>query len=557
MATASTDTNRRPHPTITYPSVHLDSFSPERLNDGSFPSASGGGGAGPSRLPRPPNVSLASDGGVAGGSNSSRHPQADQRVSMASSAAMQPNTSASASSASSSTSRPPRQPTLVPPAHSNSLGLPQLPNLSPISPLYDLPPGPDSGSRRGSADDSPLSVSATPVVSSPIGPRPQAGGAAGGGAGGGRLGGPPLSIHIPKSPQPTRSVPSLKDSPGIPRRRTIVEHEGHQGVSLDVESSRNHSRDRETPRRLEKKASTNDLKHQPSSSPSSPTARRSLPRPPETLVMPQPHTSTTWPVPNGSANANATPKPYRPQHQPQKSLSASASASILPIVGGLADAGPYPTTTTAAPRLPPAPNTGANVGLGKPPAPSAAIARAPIRPLQEEVCLECMMRDRDLADVVVSGPGAWARQSDADWDELRWREEALLKSMGSQSSLSVPSLDADHDQSSDSESTSASLISTGNSMEDNENRRRLAVKRQQRSLIRARRREADGRVAREVGWRGFIWEEGKQGEGMPRRFRGTVGGRLTESGIKAVMTKVSSMLRLGWTCPYKCGSTKI
>jgi hypothetical protein len=146
------------------------------------------------------------------------------------------------------------------------------------------------------------------------------------------------------------------------------------------------------------------------------------------------------------------------------------------------------------------------------------------------------MRDRDLADVEVIGPGCWSRQSDADWDELKWREEALLKSIGTQSTLSVPSLE--DAGSSDSESTSASFPSTGRSTEDVEMRRRLAAKKQQRMVVRAKRREADGRIASEVGWRGFKWEEGKQGEGMPRGFRGTVGGPLSTEAIKAVMTKV-------------------
>ncbi|EJD42732.1 hypothetical protein AURDEDRAFT_114953 [Auricularia subglabra TFB-10046 SS5] len=45
----------------------------------------------------------------------------------------------------------------------------------------------------------------------------------------------------------------------------------------------------------------------------------------------------------------------------------------------------------------------------------------------EEVCIECMMRDRDMADVDVTSPGAWARPSDADWEDLlrREREEEM------------------------------------------------------------------------------------------------------------------------------------
>jgi len=37
---------------------------------------------------------------------------------------------------------------------------------------------------------------------------------------------------------------------------------------------------------------------------------------------------------------------------------------------------------------------------------------------QEEVCVECMMRDRDLADVDVTSPGVWSRPRDADYEDL-------------------------------------------------------------------------------------------------------------------------------------------
>ncbi|GAA6063732.1 hypothetical protein JCM10212_001633 [Sporobolomyces blumeae] len=43
---------------------------------------------------------------------------------------------------------------------------------------------------------------------------------------------------------------------------------------------------------------------------------------------------------------------------------------------------------------------------------------------QPEICVECMMRDRDMADVDVTTPGIWGRESDADWrEQLRWEDE--------------------------------------------------------------------------------------------------------------------------------------
>jgi len=67
----------------------------------------------------------------------------------------------------------------------------------------------------------------------------------------------------------------------------------------------------------------------------------------------------------------------------------------------------------------------------------------------------------------------------------------------------------------------------------------MAVRRRNRALRRARRRELDWLVIKEIGWRGFRWEEGSAGEGLPSGFRGSRGGQLTQGGIKAIMTKVS------------------
>lgn len=41
---------------------------------------------------------------------------------------------------------------------------------------------------------------------------------------------------------------------------------------------------------------------------------------------------------------------------------------------------------------------------------------------KEEICVECAMRDQDMADVDVTSPGIWRRDSDADYEELLQRE---------------------------------------------------------------------------------------------------------------------------------------
>lgn len=59
-----------------------------------------------------------------------------------------------------------------------------------------------------------------------------------------------------------------------------------------------------------------------------------------------------------------------------------------------------------------------------------AAAPDPINPIlspnpptpPEEICVECAMRDQDMADVVVVGPGMWERESDVLYEELLRRE---------------------------------------------------------------------------------------------------------------------------------------
>jgi hypothetical protein len=153
-----------------------------------------------------------------------------------------------------------------------------------------------------------------------------------------------LTIHIPRPlTPPLDELPTIRDSPSMARRRTVLPASPH---AARVPSGR-----------------------ATDSSPTSPSPKRSLPHPPH-------------------------PPPHHVHHAQTK------SASSIPVVGGLADAGPYPST-------PP------NIGLGRP-------------PRQDEICIECMMRDRDLADVHVQGPGVWRRGSDVTFEDLKRREQELL-----------------------------------------------------------------------------------------------------------------------------------
>lgn len=60
--------------------------------------------------------------------------------------------------------------------------------------------------------------------------------------------------------------------------------------------------------------------------------------------------------------------------------------------------------------------------------PAPAQPPPPMQAAIEEVCVECMMRDRDMADVDVTSPGIWARESDVWYEELVRREEEEMRS---------------------------------------------------------------------------------------------------------------------------------
>ncbi|WWD19283.1 hypothetical protein CI109_103741 [Kwoniella shandongensis] len=553
---------------------------------------------------------------------------------------VRPSSSSSVSSRSSGKLGRGTNGSIPPPLPPPTMALPPLPILSPISPLGSPSPSfmktvNGNGGQSFASSSSSLPYNRSTSASRDLPTIPSRA----------RPLGHSLTIHIPGPLSPSgfdkdgNAVPDpiLKHSPGIARRRTVIESSGpsHEpspvrlSGTIDTfsppaqetppKSEKRSSVERgsilmphpqptpgteqkaalESPRRLEKKQSTHDLKN---SSPSSPTARRSLPRPPkveaadhtqssaadlvQTARLPlavqtqlnssapprqasapapmpsnQPQRSglapPSAPVPSSSwPPLNVTRSPQAPPPQPQagstlkpvsfyQTHQANNSASSLPVIAGLADTGPYPSAISTTPGR--AGAGGQNgVGMGRPSGqPAAGPSRMPSKP-QEEICLECMMRDRDLADVDVQGEGVWSRASDVDFRDLLWREESVLKSMGAAKNVGGASklsrsVDDDDDASSeDSDSTSFSPASTGNSVEDAQMRRRIEEKRRRRSMLKAKKRDADYKIGKEVGWRGFKWEEGEVGEGLPRGFRGMKGGRLTEDGLKAVMMKFPS-----------------
>ncbi|OBZ68020.1 hypothetical protein A0H81_11996 [Grifola frondosa] len=101
----------------------------------------------------------------------------------------------------------------------------------------------------------------------------------------------------------------------------------------------------------------------------------------------------------------------------------SSAAAISPIVP--LSAGPTYNPSTMQIPISPKPRAYAqHPTYITPPTTSNAIQPtfAPPQVPKEEVCVECAMRDQDMADVDVTGPGVWERESDVLYEELCRRE---------------------------------------------------------------------------------------------------------------------------------------
>ena len=139
------------------------------------------------------------------------------------------------------------------------------------------------------------------------------------------------------------------------------------------------------------------------------------------------------------ARASLPPGPRHPQ-APSRTSMVPQNVQIPPQAGRVTGQYPYTPATTATPTPQSRPTDATAVQDQYNPASNAYGAttlqvqnapRAQVPPPPEEVCIECMMRDRDMADVVVVGPGVWERESDAhlrdllereDEEECAWRE---------------------------------------------------------------------------------------------------------------------------------------
>lgn len=145
-----------------------------------------------------------------------------------------------------------------------------------------------------------------------------------------------------------------------------------------------------------------------------------------------------------AARASLPPGPRHPQAPSRASTASAAGPSQSPPPQqrtGSKPPAPYPYSpaTTAKPLATGSPINNPNspsrqgelMPYGSTTLQVQNAPRAQVPSPPEEVCIECMMRDRDMADVIVTGPGVWDRESDVhirdllereDEEERAWRE---------------------------------------------------------------------------------------------------------------------------------------
>lgn len=132
-------------------------------------------------------------------------------------------------------------------------------------------------------------------------------------------------------------------------------------------------------------------------------------------------TATSSPIelggPSTSNPASAARSPQLVNPSPQALAAAQQAAQTSPA----AVAYTFPT-----------PNQNINASFSLPTPPPHLVP-------QPEICVECMMRDRDMADVDVTTPGVWERASDADFEEqMRWEAETTPDPVASNGGAGTP-----------------------------------------------------------------------------------------------------------------------
>ena len=141
----------------------------------------------------------------------------------------------------------------------------------------------------------------------------------------------------------------------------------------------------------------------------------------------QPHPLQPVPPWPSSTQASQLPEPYTPSSR-SGGVAGQAQSTALPspLSPGMriSSTAQY-SSAMAGPVVSPNPRVQAQQPTYITPTP----APKPIKPIfttqplpAEEVCVECAMRDKDMADVDVTSRGIWARESDVNYEDLLRRE---------------------------------------------------------------------------------------------------------------------------------------
>jgi hypothetical protein len=185
--------------------------------------------------------------------------------------------------------------------------------------------------------------------------------------------------------QPQRNTLSYALPPGATRR--VIER-----YSLDDNDQRAPSRSSNDTRATAINSPNDDTQSLRTKPPEERPASPAPSIPPRHLAFPVTGVGTSNVIVNGAS------PPIMP---------LSASPSYNPPVASKHRAFPQQPTYVTPPSTPVPVNT---ISPQKPPV------------LQEEICIECAMRDQDMADVDVMSPGVWDRESDAAFEDLKRRE---------------------------------------------------------------------------------------------------------------------------------------
>ena len=292
-----------------------------------------------------------------------------------------------------------RYPSLATPTHAQS---PLLPNpyaparhITPDDPQHstlDSQPQPDAQSKEGSsAPGISLAQESTRRASSD----------------------PTQEQQRPMSESPRSLYPQ-----GVPLRAHAVEHYSLTD-SFQLFPSSADSTDANTKPPADSKSQASQ---QPSTIASNPQRTQTSTQAPQ---------RTTWqPPPRESQQSSLVPPIARHSYFSPGALGpATGAAAGQSATGFAASAMASPSYSTSKPiAIPVSPKLRAPAQ--QPTYITPASAPNPINPVfspsppnpMEEVCVECAMRDQDMADVDVTSPGIWERDSDAAYEELLHRE---------------------------------------------------------------------------------------------------------------------------------------